>query len=197
MAEGGAINEIKFEPHWVMNEGYCLLGRDIGMLAGAGVGIDGGFRSERQNPRFRSPHARGGSYARPGHITISHEILTYDFRETNGGSMDEAMPALGANSDWNSTHNTDIPTGPHRSKSIKMRREGLSEDKGVGAAGPLPDRGRNCDPRCNCALRDPWGSIDSTKTPGAGGTTHPPASIPLFNSLPFAWIKAVRCGVCV
>lgn len=30
---------------------------------------------------------------------------------TIGGSMEDAMPALGASSEWNSSYNTDIPTG--------------------------------------------------------------------------------------
>lgn len=30
---------------------------------------------------------------------------------TIGGSMEEAMPALSATSEWNSSYNTDIPTG--------------------------------------------------------------------------------------
>jgi hypothetical protein len=30
---------------------------------------------------------------------------------TLAGSIEEAQPAMGASSDWNSTHNTDLPNG--------------------------------------------------------------------------------------
>jgi len=33
------------------------------------------------------------------------------FLETKGGQMEAAMPALGADSDWNASHNTDLKTG--------------------------------------------------------------------------------------
>lgn len=38
-------------------------------------------------------------------------VAIITFGPTLGGKLEEAQPALGASSDWNSTYNTDLPSG--------------------------------------------------------------------------------------
>lgn len=38
-------------------------------------------------------------------------VVLITFAPTIAGSISDAQPAMGANSDWNSTHNTNLPDG--------------------------------------------------------------------------------------
>src|SRR5512139_112612 len=38
-------------------------------------------------------------------------VILIIFAPTIAGSIEQAQPAMGASSDWNATHNTDLPNG--------------------------------------------------------------------------------------
>lgn len=42
-------------------------------------------------------------------ITIIIVVAVFQFAPTIGGKIEESQPALGASSDWNATHNTNLP----------------------------------------------------------------------------------------